>query len=42
MCPEELAVYLKERTIVDLEQLAVLADKFLEAHSKTFDGLNSH
>ena len=35
MCPKDLAIYLKERPQENMEEVAVLSDKFLEAHGKT-------
>ena len=35
MCPKELSMYLKERTLEDMEEIVLLAEKLMEAHGKT-------
>ena len=33
-CPKDLAVFLKEKSSTDLEELASLAEQYLNAHGK--------
>ena len=38
MCPKDLSVHLKERTLNSIKDIASSAEKFLEAHGKSLSG----
>ena len=36
ICPPDLALFLKERSLKDLDELATIAERYYEAHTETF------
>jgi len=36
ICPPDLALFLKERSLKDLDELATIAERYYEAHAETF------
>lgn len=36
VCPSDLALFLKERSPKDLDELATMAEKYYEAHAESF------